>query len=171
MGEKKTFVYCGSWDYEDNYGSGKLARAETQEEGIPLNIFMEPDSDRDLEEGDPCEIEVYGYSHDTKAFPDEAVYYAAGGNFAPRSLIPCGMFPSDPDDERTFTQSPVIMFSGEVHYVEKDPFQRDDGPDYLLAVETYDLNMKLYAACDEEIEEGYIVSGTAWLCGTFTKKS
>ena len=164
------FTYHGCTEYEDNRGSGHMARVETSEEQIPVNIFMEPESDFSLREGDPCETDVYGVSRDLKAYPTEEAYYNTSENkLAAKALIPSGTFPFDPEANDTFKQSPWIIFSGKVLYAEKNPEPDGKAPDYFLAVETFDMTLLVYAACKDEIEEDYIVSGTAWIFGVLKK--
>ena len=143
---------------------GVLARMETtgEEGGVPLNILAVEGSNMELAEGVVCDLEVYGIVDDIKVFEDEEAYSAVETFFAPIHMVPTGAFPA-PEGEEEYTGAPTIGFSGRVTGVEHDPEAPGDQPNYSLTVTTYGLEFTLLTHYDDEIKEGNIVAGEAWL--------
>ena len=148
------------WAYED----GKLANAELEEGGVPINIFVDNVEEYpDLPECD-AEIEIFGASQELEVFETEEAYFAQGTNMAPQSLIPTGTFGMT-GESKAYTPEPTILYSGIVRSVETREEAAENRPNYLLEVETYGMTFSLYARFDGEIRVGDIVSGSAWIYG------
>ncbi len=152
--------FCYFMDYED----GKMARMETAENEIPVNIFIDNAADyADAGEG-PCEIQICGVGSDIEIYATEEEFEAAHPRLADISMIPAGTFSVNSDDEN-FEESPHILFSGRVLDVERNPEAEADGPNCFILVETLEMEVSLYLRCDGPVEPGYIVYGVAWLFG------
>jgi len=153
--------FCGYTDYEE----GKLARVETIESGIPVNIHAEDDSDFGMKSGEICIVDIYAVGSDISVYSSEEEYKNSGNRMAAVSMIPMGTFSVNPEDEN-FKQSAQILYTGKAAAVEKSP-QGDDenAPNYLLKIQTYEMEFQLYTHYDGIIKTGYIVHGIAWLFG------
>ena len=152
------FIFRHYTDYEE----GKLARVETLESEIPVNIHAEDNSDWKLRDGNVCEAEVFAVGNDIAIYSSEMEYEKAGNRMATISMIPMGTFPADPED-KNFKQNAHVLYTGKVLDVEKNEEAKADEPNYLLAVQTYELQFNLYAHYDGLIEEGNLIHGVAWL--------
>ncbi len=145
---------------------GKIAQVETTGDmEVPMNILCDENTDFSLAGGDLCEIDVCGVANGVELFKNEDEYYATGSMFAVPSIIPSGSFPSDGNAESGPGQVPVIMFTGTIRAVEKNPEPKPDEPGYRLEVETLEMSMSLYLNYDGELKEGSVISGEAWLFG------
>ena len=158
--------FCGYMDYEE----GKLARVETLESEIPVNIHAEDDSDTTLYEGDDCVVNIYAVGNHFELYHTEAEYKAAGKRMAAMSMIPSGTFPANENDE-DFRQSANIIYTGKILDVwkEREATENINEPNYCLEVQTYELRFLLYVWYDGTIERGTLISGVAWLFGTVQK--
>ena len=158
--------FCGYMEYEE----GQLARVETLESGIPVNIHAEDDSDFTLHEGENCEVDICAVGSHFELYRTEAEYKAAGKRMAAMSMIPSGTFPANPDDAG-FRQSADIIYTGKILNVMKaqEETAEENGPNYCLEIQTYELRFYLYVWYDGTIECGSLISGTAWLFGTLRK--
>ena len=137
----------------------KIARMETcGEERIPVNIFADDDSDWEIKDGTPCDIEVFGTADDIEVFDSEEAFAAHNSIMAPISMIPSGTFSSESSE-----QSPHIIFSGKVIEVEKDPNAEENQPNYCLNIDSHELRFCLFVRYGGEIAAGNIVSGEAWI--------
>jgi hypothetical protein len=158
------FTFCRFTDYED----GKMARLETIESEIPLNLFAEPDSDFTIKENELCIVNIYGIGSNVKVYNDEETYKSSGSKMASVSMIPIGTFPINPDDE-DFQESPHIMFTGKVTAVEFDSDAREDEPNYFVSVKTLEMDANIFLLYEGVIKVGEIISGIAWLYGDVKK--
>lgn len=160
------FTFCWFSDYDD----GKIARLETMDYEIPVNIYADPGTDFTLTEGDPCSVDIYGLGGDVQFFRDEEAYEASGAQMAPVSMIPAGTFPANPGDE-DFQQKPIIIFSGEVLEVEKIPEHEQGEAKYCVTIQTLEMIVHVYLRedCENSIVTGGILSGTAWLYGDIVR--
>ena len=146
-----------------------LARIYSYEDEVPVNICLDADwSDWDLEQCDICEAKLWADEYEIKIFPNEEEYQKADINMAPISMIPCGTFPADPD-QQNFQQNALILFSGKVKEVEWNPRPKDDKPLLRMLIETYALTFNLFCYEDEPVEPGFIVHGQVWLNGELRK--
>ena len=161
------FYFNGFEDYED----GKMARLiTTGEYEIPINVFIDNANDyEDMGHGF-CTIDVSAMGSSIEIYKDEEDYRSAGTCMDIISMIPVGTFPLDDDDE-DFEESPHILFSGKVIEAEANPDADEDEPDYCLCIETLGFEMNLFVKSDEEIENGNIVHGVAWLFGDIVEES
>ncbi len=159
------FVFRYFADCED----GEMARLETAEFGIPVNVFAEDGTDFDLLDGEACKAELFGVgSRDTEIYPNEVAFEKSGSNMAVPSMIPAGTFPAN-DEAEDFEESPWIIYVGTVKEVDTDPEANENQPNYCLTVETLEMTLQLYLHYDGPIEPGYILHGTAWLFGPVTR--
>ncbi len=163
---KTSFRFKAFLDYED----GRLARVETTGDfEVPMNISCEENTDLSLAEGDLCEAEVMGAGSNIVLYRDEEAFEKANPLFAMPSVIPAGVFPPDNNTD-SFQQEPVILFSGTVRNVIKNPDPQPDEPNYFLEVETLEMDLSLYILYDGDIEKGSIISGEAWIFGDIKKQ-
>ena len=165
---KTAFTFHDFIQYDDRNDHGFLAELETGD-GVPVNVFAEPDSCFDLKEGDPCEVLVYGVCNNVSVFATEEEYGTSDIQMDVIAMIPAGTFPLDPDDE-DFKPSPWIIYSGRVIQVEKLEAKKENRPNYFIVVETLGMITGLYTHFDGEIKPGNIVHGTAWLYGNIEAK-
>ena len=157
--------FDGYTDYEE----GKLARVETMESEIPVNIHAEDDSDFEMESGEICTVDIYAVGNQISVYPSEEAYGKSDNYMAAISMIPMGTFPANPED-KNFKQSAHILYTGKVLSVEKYSQQKDKNePDYLLSIQTYEMEFQLYTYYDGLIENGYIIHGIAWLFGNILR--
>lgn len=161
--EKVTFD--GYIDYDE---AEKLARVSTLEGAVPVNISLEEDSDWDLKEGELCNAQLWSNDYSVTVYPSEEEYSKADTHMAPISMIPMGTFPADPD-QKDFKQSAMILFTGIVKEVERNPDPEDGAPVWRLRIETYAMAFDLYYFEDELIEPGFLVHGQLWLYGTLKR--
>ncbi len=149
--------------YFMDYDNGKIARFETtgDEEGVPVNVFIDNYTEKLDTSERSCEVDIYGIALDTEVYATEEEYDASQSEFrmASRSMIPSGTF--SPEGEGA--QSPHIIYTGKVLDLETNPDPKEGEPDYLLHIDTYGFDFYLYLDCKEEIKEGYIVHGSAWI--------
>ena len=87
---------------------------------------------------------------------------------APVSMIPIGTFPANPEQD-DFQQNAMILFTGFVREVERNPEPEDGAPFWKIRIETYGLVFDLYYFEDEPVEPGYLIHGRAWLYGRLHK--
>ena len=157
-----------TFQYFKDHGKGKLARVETSETRIPLNIFAEKGSDFDLAAGEVCEIQVCGVGSGFSFFDSEEAFKAKNGNFATMSMIPIGTFPSDENDANG-EESCHILFSGMVLHSQFDPDAPE--PNARLFVQTLDMMIIVGTNLDKPVEPLSIVSGVAWIYGDVKRKA
>ena len=162
-----TFTFDRFIDYED----GKMAHVYTMEDddisGIPLNIHIDNADQYPALKRCLCEIDVYGIAVDIDVYVSSDEYEKAETHFAEKSLIPSGTFPL-PGKEDLFVPSAHIIFSGKVLAVHQNPDNDPDEPNYCLWIDTLGLCFALYLRHEGLIEEGSVVSGSAWLFGDIT---
>jgi len=139
---------------------------ETCETDIPVNIYAEPGSDFDMDEGDICTVDICGVCYDLEVFQDEDAYYATGTQFAAVSMIPLGVFSSEGNADE---ESAHIMFSGKVIETEKDPKAGPEEINYCLKAESLEMEINLFTCFDGEIKAGNVIHGTAWIFGEIHK--
>lgn len=147
-----------------------LARVYSSEAFLPLNISLDDRSDQDLSTGDICKAKLWSDDYEVTIFPNEEEYRKANSDMDPISLIPRGTFPADPE-QKNFRQNALILFSGIVKDVERNPRPKLGDPVQRLLIETYTLNFNLFYFEDEFIEPGSIVHGQVWLYGELKKGS
>lgn len=155
--------------YFDSYkdgSEGRMARMYTMEEGMPLNIHLQPGSDMNLKKDTVCSVDIYADECEFSWFESEEEYLESGQLMAPQALLPAGTFDETPDG-KPVQESPFVLFSGEVTDLEEKPqYDENDPPDYLATVKCYGITIKMYLWCDDvQIEKGFILTGTAWLFG------
>jgi len=160
-----TFSKMTFLDYKD-YADGKIATMETPEELIPVNVYAEENSDYSLENGDVCNVEIFGESEDFKVYNDFDERNNADG-MAPISMIPTGTF--SPNDDPDFKENPTIYFSGKVLGVARHPEATENEYNCAALVQTYDMRFTLLFNYDGELEEGNYISGMAWLYADIVK--
>lgn len=134
---------------------------------MPLNIFI--DNYTEIPPNLPeciCYIEIEGVGSGHKVFPSVEAYEADHDHtkMASRALIPVGTFPVDSNRD-TWTPSPHILFTGIVKQYRENPLDDDGRPNYMLLIETLDMEFTLYTRYAGEIREGYVLQGGAWLFG------
>ncbi len=158
------FVFRYFADCED----GQMARLETAESGIPVNIFAEDGTDFDLQDGECCKVELYGIGSQVDVYSTAEAMYAAGSKMTVPSMIPMGTFPPK-DAGEPFEESAHILFVGTVLEVDTDPEANENQPNYCLKVETLEMTLQLYLRHEGLIEVGSILHGVAWLFGPVTR--
>ena len=158
------FVFRYFADCED----GEMARLETAESGIPINIFAEDGTDFDLQDGECCKVELYGIGSQVDVYSTAEAMYATGSRMAVPSMIPMGTFPPK-DTAEDFEESAHILFVGKVLAVNTDPEADENQPNYCLTVETLEMTLQLYLRHEGLIEVGSILHGVAWLFGPVTR--
>ena len=158
------FVFRFFTECED----GLMARLETAESGIPVNVFAEDGTDFDLQEGESCTVELYGVGSQVDVYPSEEALDADGCRMAVPSMIPMGTFPPK-DSEEDFEESAHIVFVGTVLEVDTDPEADENHPNYCMTVETLEMTINLYLRHEGPIEVGSILHGVAWLFGPVTR--
>lgn len=151
-----------TFEYFADYDNFKMARFDTGEYGIPVNVVIDNYADVEIREEQDCRVDLYGEANDVTFFHSEEEFLAAETGYAPEAMIPCGTFPVDKDDD-TFEESPDIIFVGTVRKVEH--LKDDEGANYALWIQTLGMDLTLYVQADIEIEEGNIAYGMAWLFG------
>ena len=157
------FIFQYYSDYED----GRMARLETVGEeagGVPVNIFIDNASEHETLRKGPCVVDVSGVGNDFEIFASEEEYNAKGCFMASVAMIPMGVFSSDPEN-KSFEESPHILFSGKVTGVEYNDPAPEDQPNCCLTIETYGLTFDYYIRYGERVAPGSIVHGVAWLFG------
>lgn len=152
------FIFQDYTDYEE----GKLARVETMVSEIPVNIHAEDDSDWTLQNGQICEADVCAVGNDITVYSSEEEYAQSGKRMAVVSMIPMGTFPANPED-KNFKQSAHILYVGKVVDVRKNETTGEDEPNYLLTIQTYEMQFELYVYYEGSIERGNLIYGVAWL--------
>ena len=162
-----TFIFESYIDYED----GRMAHVYTMEDddvsGVPLNIHIDNTDLYPALKKCLCEMTVCGIAGDLDIYTSSDEYKNAGTGFTEKSLIPAGTFPL-PGKEESFKPSAHIIFSGKVLDVMKNPDDNPNKPNYCLWIETLGFCFALYLRDEGLIEEGYVVSGSAWLFGDIT---
>ena len=158
------FVFRYFADCED----GEMARLETAESGIPINIFAEDGTDFDLQDGECCKVELYGIGSQVDVYSTEEALDESGCRMAVPSMIPMGTFPPK-DTAEDFEESAHILFVGKVLEVDTDPEANENQPNYCLKVETLEMTLQLYLRHEGLIEVGSILHGVAWLFGPVTR--
>ena len=63
----------------------------------------------------------------------------------------------------------MILFSGFVREIERNPTPEEGAPILRARIETYGLTFDLYLFEDEDVDLGYLVHGRAWLYGKLHK--
>ena len=76
-------------------------------------------------------------------------------------------------EDKDFQQSAHIICTGKVLEVRKEEKikSEEEGPNYLLDVQTYELELHLYTYFEGDIQKGNIISGGMWLFGNVRKKA
>ncbi len=159
------FKFCWFSDYEDS----KIARLETTESEVPVNIYAEPDSDFNLQEDDLCSVEILGVGSEIEFYEDEDDFQKANTQLASISMIPMGTFSLHDDDN--FQESPHIIFTGKILDVEMNPDADEDEPNCCALVETLEMLVNVYFRAESSITAGGILHGVAWLCGDILRKA
>ena len=156
-------IFGNYMDYSENE---TLARVyvSTDDVRVPVNISLDEGSDVTLREGDLCDAVLWSNDYDVQTFASDEEYRKADTQMAPVSMIPMGTFPANPD-QKDFQQNAMILFTGFVRAVERNPEPEDDAPIYRIRIETYGLTFDLYYFEDEPVEPGYLVHGRVWLYG------
>ena len=151
--------------YFQNYEDGKMARLlTTGDYEIPVNIFIDNDSElEDVSEG-YCNIDVCAVGSSIEFYATEEEYRRQNSDMDIISMIPVGTFSVEPDDE-DFEESPHILFTGRVLDVEWAPEADEDEPNCCILIETLELVITMYLRYDKPVERGFIVHGAAWLYG------
>ena len=158
------FVFRHFIECED----GQLARIETAQSGIPVNIFAEDDTDYDLQDGEECTVTVYGIGNLIDIYQSEEEYYAEGCTMDVPSIIPVGTFPPS-NSEESFEESSHCLFVSTVTNVDAAADAAENQPNYCITVETLEMTVVLYLCYEGPIEVGNILHGIAWLFGTITR--
>lgn len=158
------FVFCGFSDYED----GKIARLETKETGIPINVYAEEGTDFSLTKGERCKVDIVAVGSNIKIYKNEEDYKKTGTPFAPISLIPTGTFPGS-QCYKDFEENAYVLFSGKILEAEMNPEPDEDGPNCCALVETLEMSIRVYFRTSEPDKFGGIISGNAWLFGDIIK--
>ena len=140
-----------------------LARVILEEE-VPLNISLLPGSDRDLREGEACEVSLWTNDYEISVYDSEEEYSREEPHFAALSMIPVGTFLPGPE-QKDFRQSAAILFSGIVREAEHNPDPQEGAPNWRLAVETYGMDFDLFSYDEEAPGPGSILHGHAWIYG------
>ena len=166
---KTMFIFHSYVPYDDKNDHGFLAAMETTD-GIPVNVFAEPGSSNDLQDGDTCEVLVYGVCSDLTVYTSEEQYRAADTPLDVIAMIPAGTFSPDPENT-DFKQSPWIIYSGKIIQAQKLEAEDERRPNYFIVVETLGMTIGAYTHFNDEIEPGYVVHGTAWLYGVIEAKA
>lgn len=151
-------------EYKDGT-EGKMARMETFQYKIPVNIHAEKGSDFSLSKDTLCEVEIFADEDEIYIYKDEEEYRKLEKQVAPIAMIPIGTFDTTPDG-KPIKESPFVIFSGKVLQVEYNDKAENDEPVCCLRIESYDMNMNLFSWHQGKIEPGYYVHGMAWLYGT-----
>ena len=147
-----------------------LARVQTPVEEllVPINISLDEGANMDLKEGDLCSAALWSNDYEVEIFSSEDEYRKSGTKMAPVSMIPIGTFPANPEQD-DFQQNAMILFTGFVREVERNPEPEDGAPFWKIRIETYGLVFDLYYFEDEPVEPGYLIHGRAWLYGRLHK--
>ncbi len=147
-----------------------LARVQTPVEEllVPINISLDEGADMDLKEGDLCSAALWSNDYEVEIFSSEDEYRQSGTQMAPVSMIPIGTFPANPEQD-DFRQNAMILFTGFVREVERNPEPEDGAPFWKIRIETYGLVFDLYYFEDEPIEPGYLLHGRVWMYGRLHK--
>ncbi len=147
-----------------------LARVQTPVEEllVPINISLDEGADMDLKEGELCSAALWSNDYEVEIFSSEDEYRKSGTQMAPVSMIPIGTFPANPEQD-DFQQNAMILFTGFVREVERNPEPEDGAPFWKIRIETYGLVFDLYYFEDEPVEPGYLIHGRAWLYGRLHK--
>lgn len=148
-----------------------MARMETFDSRIPVNIHAKDDSDFTLKEGTICKIEILADQDKLTIHKDADAFAEAGTVLAAHSMIPVGTFSETPDG-RPVKESPFTLFSGEITEVQHNDNAQEDEPNYCLKIESLELNFYLYCWLDDEepVKAGNYAEGVAWLFGTIQEK-
>ena len=143
----------------------EMARLETRNARIPVNVVAEKDTDFDLHDGEECFVVLFGIGNIVDIYPSKEALYSDNYTMDIPSVIPVGTFPIE-DTEEPFEESPHILFVGKVVRVDFDSEAEDNQPNYCLTVETLEMTILLYLLHDGPIEVGSILRGIAWLFGS-----
>ena len=165
--EKDTKVIFGSYIEYDEQET--LARVNTLEDEVPLNISLKDGSDMDLKENESCSVHLWTNDYAIDIYSTEKEYNRQNIHMAPISMIPTGTFPANPD-EKDFKQNASILFSGIVKEIERNPDPREGAPIWRLGIETYPFYFDLFYYEDEPVVKGNLVHGRAWLYGTLKRE-
>jgi len=134
---------------------------------IPFNMVIDNAAEANVNEDCIYSIVIFGVSHDIRIFSSVEEYTAADTCMAIPSMIPVGTFPDNwpenTDDQVEETHQ--ILFTGTIEEFEKLEIAGDNMPNYLLLIETLEMELFLYIRYEGPIEEGYIAHGNAWLFG------
>ena len=148
-----------------------LARIYVTEDEVPVNISVGNDSDTDLKNGEECAAFFWSDDYEVSVYPTEEEYERSDTHhMATISMIPAGTFPADPGRE-DFKQTALILFTGIVKEVDRNPAPKEGDPLWRLRIETYGLSFDLYRYEDEPVAPGYIVHGQVWLYGVLKKRT
>ena len=156
--------------YFKDHEAGKLARLETSDMNVPVNLFAEENTDFDLQEDEPCTVQVFSVGSNLEVFADEAAYKEKETHFAPISMIPIGLFPPQ-EDTHDWEESCHILFSGKVlasHPIENAQPNR---PNTELVVETLDMTLYIGTIMDQPAEPGNFVRGVVWIYGDIKREN
>lgn len=165
--EKDTkVIFSGYIEYDEQE---TLARVNTLEDEVPLNISLKDGSDMDLMENESCSVHLWTNDYAIDIYSTEKEYDRQKTHMAPISMIPTGTFPANPD-EKDFKQNASILFSGIVKEIERNPDPREGAPIWRLGIETYPFYFDLFYYEDEPVVKGNLVHGRAWLYGTLKRE-
>ena len=163
--EMNKTIFGGYMEYSEEE---TLARIYLGDDEVPVNISLDEGSDMDLENGVDCSVEFWSNDYDVSIYPSEEEYEKSDTKMATISMIPMGTFPANPEQE-DFQQNAMVLFTGIVREVERNPKPVEGAPIWRLQVETYSFTFDLFYFEDAPVELGFIVHGRAWLYGTLKK--
>ena len=129
---------------------------------VPLNVSIDGDSDMDLQAYDFCTAYFWTNDYKVTVYKSEEDFEKANPRFSTKSMIPMGTFGPAEDNENN-QQNAMILFSGFVREVVKNPEPQEGSPRIMLRIESYAMSFDLYYFEDDEIKPGYILYGQAWL--------
>ena len=150
------------------YGDMMMARLETEENQIPLNVILENYEEyEDLPDGTECEILLIGDWMETTVYDSREDYFQDNNFMDATALIPSGTFPAYENGVagEYSGQTPMILYSGTVLEAEYREQPDEKKPNYRLLVETLDLKFQLFTRYEGMIRDGSIVHGTAFMSG------
>lgn len=131
---------------------------------IPVNISVGDATGQNLEEDSIYQASLWSDEYKISIYADKEERAAAGEGMGAVSLIPIGTFPADHDWDN-FVPTGLVLFSGNVTDVRLNEETGEDEPTCFVDIQSYGFSFTLHYYGDEMIEEGYIITGTAWLYG------
>ena len=163
------YVFGNYMKFDENETLARIYFSDEEAaSSVPLNVCLDSGSDRDLKPYDFCTAYLWTNDYNVTVYKSEEDFQKANPRFAVKSMIPMGTF-GPAEDDGNCQQNAMILFSGVVQMIAVNTDWHEGIPRKMLRIDTYAISFDIYYFEDDDIKEGDLVHGQAWLYATLKR--